>query len=318
MKSSPVYPTNSERGLVFNIQRFSTEDGPGIRTTVFLKGCPLHCPWCQNPEGISPKPELVWYRTRCIGVRECLRICPEKALVLRPDGMKIDRTRCTSCGLCAEACPAAALEVIGKYWTPTSLFSEVERDRVFYEVSGGGVTASGGEPMLQADFVAEFFRLCHEAGIHTALDTCGYAPWEAFEKVLPYTDLVLYDLKMMDFDRHRALLGGSLELILENARLIASSKPMWIRTPIIPGYTDDRSNVEAIARFIGEELPTVERWDLLAFNNLCVSKYRLLDRSFALVSAPLMRRIDMEVLAEVARSSGVKCVVWSGPTRRED
>jgi len=317
MRLSPAYRMGSERGLIFNVQRFSTEDGPGIRTTVFMKGCPLRCPWCQNPEGMSPEPELVWYDVRCIGVRECLRACPEGALELTPDGMQIDRERCTSCGRCAEACPTAALEIIGRYWSPSALLMEVERDRPFYEESGGGVTVSGGEPMLQAGFVAEFFKLCHEAGIHTALDTCGYAPWDAFEMVLPYTDLVLYDLKLMDPGRHHALIGGSLELILNNARLIASSKPMWIRTPVIPGYTDEEANIKAIAKFIVDELPTVERWELLAFNNLCIAKYRRLGRPFALTGAPLMRKGEMEALVRVARSMGVERVVWSGLTKED-
>jgi len=139
----------SPLGITFNVQRFSTEDGPGIRTTVFLKGCPLRCAWCHNPEGISPKPELMWYDVRCIGVRDCLSACPENALELTPDGMGIDRQRCTACGACADACPAAALEVIGREWTPEEVFAEVEKDITFYETSGGGVTLSGGEPMAQ-------------------------------------------------------------------------------------------------------------------------------------------------------------------------
>lgn len=315
MRSSPENLTGSKKGLIFSIQRFSTEDGPGIRTTVFMKGCPLHCPWCQNPEGMRPEPELVWYDVRCIGVRECIRACPEGTLTLTPEGMIIRRERCTACGNCVEACPTAALEIIGRTWTPPSLLEEVERDRIFYEASGGGVTVSGGEPMLQAEFVAEFLRLCHESKICTALDACGYAPWNSFESLLPYTDLVLYDLKIMDPKRHRTVMGGSLDLILENARSLASAgKSMWIRTPIIPGYTDDEANIAAIADFIFSQLPIVERWDLLAFNNLCVSKYRRLGRPFPLAGVPLVSKERMEALVRMARERGVECAVWSGAT----
>ena len=256
-------------GITFNIQRFSTEDGPGIRTTVFLKGCPLRCAWCHNPEGLSPRPELVWYDVRCIGARDCLRACPVGALELTPAGMRIDRERCTVCGECARACPAGALEVIGREWTPQALLAEVEKDRLFYETSGGGVTFSGGEPMYQAEFVREAARLCRRAGIPVALDTCGAAPWEQYEAVLPWVDLVLYDLKIWDPDRHRAATGADNARILENARRIAAAGPaMWIRTPVIPGYTDDEANIAALAAFIAGELPTVRRWDLLAYTNL--------------------------------------------------
>ncbi len=302
-------------GITFNIQRFSTEDGPGIRTTVFFKGCPLRCAWCHNPEGISPHPELVWYDVRCIGARDCLTACPEDALELTPEGMRIDRERCTVCGACAQACPAAALEVIGREWTPETLFAEVEKDRIFYDTSGGGVTFSGGEPMRQADFVAVLAWLCHEAGIHVALDTCGAATWERYERVLPWVDLVLYDLKLFDADRHREATGVDNRLILENGqRLAAAGKPMWVRTPVIPGYTADEANIAAIGDFIAAELPTVERWDLLAYTNLGQPKYHRLDRPYALEGAPLLTRAEMEALYAVALQR-VATARWSGATR---
>lgn len=302
-------------GLTFNVQRFSTEDGPGIRTTVFFKGCPLRCVWCHNPEGISPHPELVWYDTRCIGARDCLTACPEQALELTPQGMQIDRERCTACGACAEVCPAAALEVIGQEWTPEALFAEVQKDTVFYDTSGGGVTFSGGEPMGQADFVAELARLCHDAGIHVALDTCGAVAWERYERVLPWVDLVLYDLKILDADRHRSATGVANGLILENARRIATmGKPMWIRTPIIPNYTADEENITAIREFIATQLPTVERWDLLAYTNLGQPKYHRLDRRYMLEGVPLLTRDEMERLHAVALER-VPVARWSGATR---
>ncbi|MGQ9573010.1 MAG: glycyl-radical enzyme activating protein [Dehalococcoidia bacterium] len=303
-------------GITFNVQRFSTEDGPGIRTTVFMKGCPLRCKWCHNPEGLSPQPELVWYDVRCIGARECLAVCPEDALELMPDGMCIDRQRCTVCGKCQEACPAGALEVIGREWTAEALYAEVAKDKVFYQTSGGGVTVSGGEPMMQAEFVEAFLRLCHQGGMHTALDTCGHADWLTYERVLPFVDLVLYDLKLMDPERHRQATGIYPDRILENARRIAQKgTPTWVRTPVIPDYTDDEDNIARLAAFIRHELTTVERWDLLAYTNLGQPKYRRLGRPYPLDGTELPTRAKMEALHTLARSRGVEVAAWSGAVR---
>ena len=302
-------------GFTFNVQRFSTEDGPGIRATVFFKGCPLRCTWCHNPEGLSPRPELMWYDVRCVGARECLKICAENALALTPQGMQIDRQRCTVCGDCAQACPAGALEVIGQEWTLEALLAEIEKDAVFFETSGGGVTFSGGEPMHQADFVLALARLCQEAGYHVALDTCGTAAWEHYEAVLPLVNLVLYDLKIFDAERHRASAGVDNGRILENARRIAAAgMPMWIRTPVVPGYTADAANIAALSEFIAANLPTVQRWDLLAYTNLGQPKYHRLDVPYALDGAPLMTRAEMESLHAVAVRR-VPVAVWSGATR---
>ena len=302
-------------GFLFNVQQFSTEDGPGIRTTAFLKGCPLRCAWCHNPEGMDAAPQLVWYATRCIAARDCLSACPENALELSPTGMKIDLHRCTLCGNCEQACPAAAFETIGRTWTPAELLAMLLKDQVFYETSHGGVTFSGGEPMQQADFLVELLPECKRSGLHVALDTCGMATWEKYEKVLPFVDLVLYDLKILDPNRHRAVTGSSNERILHNARRIArSGKPMWIRTPVIPGYTDDMANIAAIGRFVGEELPGVQRWDLLAYTNMASPKYQRLGRAYPLESAPLLLRSQMEAVHQEA-IRWVPEAHWSGTTR---
>lgn len=305
----------SVTGLAFNVQRFSTEDGPGIRTTVFLKGCPLHCAWCHNPEGLSPRPELVWYDVRCIGARECLKVCPVDALQLRPSGMRINHEHCTVCGACAEACPAGALEVIGRRWSPEQLLLELLKDKVFYETSGGGITFSGGEPIMQVDFLCQVLPRCRGAGLHVALDTCGAVAWERYEQVLDWVDLILLDLKIMDAGRHKDATGVLNEGILENARRMAARQiPMWIRTPVIPGYTNDLANIQAIAWFIRESLPTVQRWDLLAYTNLGKPKYHRLDRPYRLEGVPLLTTEEMELIWHAARQL-VPQTYWSGATR---
>jgi len=302
-------------GLIFNIQRFSIADGPGIRTTVFMKGCPLHCAWCHNPEGQLSSPELVWHDMRCIGARECLRVCPEDALTLTREGMSIERKNCNACGECVRACPSAALEVMGRNWSAEELMAEILKDEVFYETSSGGVTFSGGEPMMQVDFLTEVLPKCRQNRLHVALDTCGATSWESFERVLPWVNLVLYDLKIMDANRHKASTGVDNSLILENARRLADRRvPMWIRTPVIPGYTNDYENITAIARFIREELPTVERWDLLAYTNLGKPKYARLDRKYQLAQAPLLSRNEIESVWRTAVDL-VPVAHWSGATR---
>ncbi len=280
---------------------------------MFLKGCPMTCPWCHNPEGMDPRPELVWYEARCVGVRECLRACPREALTLTPEGMVIARDRCDACGACVEACPAAALEVIGRRVSASQLAKEAARDEAFFRRSGGGVTLSGGEPALQADFCAALADLLRDRDIPVALDTCGGVSWSRLEPLVRRVNLVLYDLKQMDEGRHREYTGVSLGLVLENAVRIADmGVPMWVRTPVIPGYTDEEENIREIARFIRDHLPTVERYDLLAFNNTCRDKYRRLDRIFPLAAVGLLERSKMEALVEVARKEGLDSVCWSG------
>jgi pyruvate formate lyase activating enzyme len=316
--ADPETATNARiTGTAFNIQLHSTEDGPGIRTTVFMKGCPMSCPWCHNPEGIAPFPQLVWYETRCIGATKCLKACPKAALKPTPGGIVIDRQLCDACGDCVGACPAGALEVIGKSYSVDDLVAMVVRDRIFYEKSGGGVTLSGGEASTQARFCTELMKALKHERIPTALDTCGAANWKTLQPLVDLSDLVLYDLKIMDSEKHRRHTGFPLEPILENARRISKlGKPMWVRTPIVPGYTGTVENITQVARFIMEDLPTVQRYDLLAFNSTCAAKYDRLGLSWRLDGKGLIREELMEELAATARKEGLDCVRWSGLTER--
>jgi glycyl-radical enzyme activating protein len=295
-----------QKGLIFSIQRYSTEDGPGIRTTVFLKGCPLRCLWCHNPEGQEFSPQIAFSDTRCIVCKGCVGACPQGAISFTADGSRTDRGKCQNCGKCAEACPTGARELIGKYVTAEEVFSEVERDTLFYRSSGGGVTVGGGEPTLQPGFLVEFLRKCQELGIHTALDTCGYLEWNKMEEILKHVDLVLYDIKQMDPAKHAEYTGVSNELILENARRISGKRiPMLIRVPVVPGYTDGEGNILGIMEFACT-LESVARVDLLPFHRLGEPKYRKLGRNYTFEGTQPPTDEHMQKLKRLVESFGLQ------------
>jgi pyruvate formate lyase activating enzyme len=301
--------------LLFNVQRFSTGDGPGIRTTLFFKGCPLVCPWCHNPEGLSRQPEIMRLPLDCVGCGDCAAACPEGALTTGSSGVSYDRKRCKTCGTCVDVCGPGAIEIVGRRWTVEGLLAEALKDRTFYETSGGGLTLSGGEPAIYVDFLEELLPRTRAAGVHAALDTCGAVGRERFGRLLPLVDMVLFDIKMLDSGEHKRITGEGTELILANAAAAAElGVRMWVRTPVIPGFTDSDGNIREIARYIRRSLPSVERFDLLAFSNLCRSKYERLDRVFGMGDAKALGRERMEALAETARREGLGRVTWSGPT----
>jgi pyruvate formate lyase activating enzyme len=312
-------------GRILHLQRLSTEDGPGIRTTVFFKGCPLRCAWCHNPESLSPHPEVQWLENRCIGCHTCLEACPRGCLTASDDGLLIDRECCQGCGACAEACPTNALELLGTEVTLDYLVREVCKDRTYFETSGGGVTVSGGEPLMQADFVAALLARLKGEGISTALDTCGLASRQRLEKVLPHVDLVLFDLKEIDPGEHRAFTGQGNETILDALLLVrdylatgAPGSRLWLRTPLIPGATATRENLLGLGALIARHLDgLVERWELCAFNNLCRDKYRRLGLDWCFGDTPLLSAAELNEFEAWARQSGVEpgIVVATGATR---
>jgi pyruvate formate lyase activating enzyme len=315
-------------GLILHVQRLSTEDGPGIRSTVFFKQCPLACRWCHNPESISPRPELQWFSSRCIGCRSCEDACPRACIRLTDEELRIDRTRCDGCGACAAACPSNALEILGRTVSVDALARELVRDRAYYESSDGGVTLSGGEPLAQPDFTAALVRSLKDLGIATAVDTCGFASMDGIARILPDVDLILYDVKAIDPGVHRILTGRTNEIILRNLLQIQAMRQarnggprLWIRTPLIPGATATEANLHAIGSFLAQSMDgMLERWELCAFNNLCRDKYRRLGIAWAYAETPLMRRGELDALAGTARSSGIDpaLVTVTGAARSEE
>ena len=268
------------QGTVFDIQSYSLHDGPGIRTLVFLKGCPLRCVWCQNPESQRRQPELLYYAERCIGCGQCVPVCPLKSIELRDDKARTSRELCEGCGQCIAVCPGEARVLAGRTMTAEEVFREVQKDEPFFRNSGGGVTLSGGEPLAQPEFSSAVLRMCREAGIPTAIETCGVASWDAIEQVMRYTDLVLYDFKHLDTVAHRGLTGIPNETILENAKRIHADLgiPIVARIPIVPGYNADRENIAATARFIAGELGPSTKVNILAYHRLGETKYERLER----------------------------------------
>lgn len=286
------------RGTVFDIKKFSIHDGPGIRTTVFFKGCPLSCWWCHNPESQNPQPELVFRESRCIRCRACLEVCGQGAISWDSDVIATDGGKCTLCGDCVEVCYAEARELVGQERTVAQVMEEVERDLPFYDQSGGGVTFSGGEPLLQRGFLLALLRACQEKEIHTAVDTCGFATWETLDGIRKHVDLFLYDLKLMDDARHRKFTGVSNELILRNLhRLSAQGHNIFLRVPVIPGINDDEESVRQIGTFAAA-LPHLAQVDILPYHQAAAEKHHRLNRTYGL---PETRPPSDERMAEIAQ-----------------
>jgi pyruvate formate lyase activating enzyme len=288
----------SATGVVFNIQRYSLHDGPGIRTTVFLKGCPARCLWCHNPESQSFAPELLLVESRCVSCGTCATVCAHGA---PPPGA----AACTVCGACVEACPAGARQLAGRETSVAAVMDEVLRDRVFYEESGGGVTFSGGEPTAQHGFLAALLAACRHASLHTAVDTCGFAPRDRLLALAPLVDLFLFDVKLTHDERHRHLTGLPAAPILDNLRALAAAHDnVWVRVPVVPGHTDAEADLAATACLVGE-LDGIRKVCLLPYHATGASKASRLGREHALPGVGVPSPERLESLAAIFRDRGL-------------
>ncbi len=297
------------KGTVFNIQKFSITDGVGIRTLVFMKGCPLRCLWCSNPESQKSGVEIMYVKTNCIGCGYCASACPQGAV--DAVAFDIDRDRCIACGDCTKRCYANAKKIVGKQYTIHDLMEKVNKDRIFYQNSGGGVTVGGGEPLLQAAFVAEFLRECQRVNIHTAIETCGYCNWQSAEPVFTHTDQIFYDLKLFDSKRHKTFTGAGNELILENAVKVSRlGKETVFRVPLIKGINDDEQNLEATAAFVNDRakdnpLVTLE---ILPYHSYGRDKYKWLNREYPLEGKGSLTAEELKEKTQFLKNNGVHIV----------
>jgi len=295
-------------GVIFDIQRFSLHDGPGIRTLVFMKGCPLRCQWCSNPESQSFDPEIFFYEDKCIGCGECVKVCPFGE-TLR-ENWPVDRAECSECGSCVSVCYAQARTLVGRSVGVKDVLDVVLRDRVFYEESGGGVTVGGGEPLEQPDFVAALLQSCRDENVHTAIETCGLARWEALEKVLQHTDLLLFDLKHMNTETHKRYTGAGNERILENAKNASKiAKEMVVRFPLIPNVNSSQENIEGLAQFITASLRRVRKVDVLPYHTMGASKIMRLGKKYPMNDIEPLKKTEIERAKAILESYGLEVKV---------
>jgi len=297
-------------GRIFNIQRFSVQDGPGIRTAVFVKGCPLRCPWCCNPESQNSFLEVGHIDSLCNHCGRCLEVCEPKAISLAEKGIHIDRDRCTNCGLCVPVCAANAMRLFGQDLSLDELLDELRKDSLYYRNSGGGITVSGGEVLLRPKHTAAILKAAQEMGYHTAIETSGYSTQTALDTVLEYLDLALYDLKIMDPAKHLEVTGVPNGPILRNAkRVLERGVPMVIRVPLIPGLTTTEENIREIARFVKEELDPGVPVNILPYHRFGMAKYDMLDRQYKLHDLNPIPEEELQDILHRFEENGLACEI---------
>jgi pyruvate formate lyase activating enzyme len=306
--NEPSSTVRDGRGLVFNVQRCSIHDGPGIRTTVFLKGCPLRCRWCCNPEALHPYPEIITRDVKCIRSGHCADVCRQHAIVLDGGVRRIDWARCDQCTECAAVCRAHAIEVTGNYMSVAQVIAAAAKDASYYRRTGGGLTLSGGEPLLQWEFTLETLQQASARGWHTAIDTTGHAEWEALEALLPHTQLILYDLKHTNSERHRLATGVGNERILDNLRRIVAKGgiKLWVRRPVIPQFNDDEEEAEEFARWVCMLGAAVEKVSLLPYHTFGAAKYAALGRPAANPGIPPGDAAQLRACKERIERHGIR------------
>lgn len=293
------------KGVVFDIKKFAIDDGPGIRTTIFLKGCPLQCWWCHNPEGQHSQPELMFRKNRCTNCEECISACSKHVLSLTTNQqLSINRGNCNLCGKCVEKCPTGALTIIGKETGVNEVMKEIEKDQTFYEQSKGGITISGGEPLLQINFLTKLLEECKNKNIHTAVDTSGYASSQTIEKIKDKVDLFLYDIKIMDGKKHKQFTGASNRQILQNLKTLAQNgNDILVRVPIIPEINDNKENITHTAEFILSN--NIKHVCLLPYHRAGIEKYRSLGRRYKLMKTPSPTEEKLNSLKQQLQAKGL-------------
>ncbi len=302
---------NETQGIVFEIQRWSTNDGPGIRTVVFLKGCPLSCLWCANPESWVMKPQIAIFPDKCTNCRYCEEACPQAVALPAAENGFNNRIDCIACGQCLEACYSNARELIGKHMTTGEVIKQIKKDMIFYTQSGGGITLSGGEPLLQPEFVRSILRECNVLGLSTIIETCGYFSWEENKDILKQMKLIFLDIKHMDTEIHKCITGTSNKKILENACKISQEKiPLVIRIPIIPSINDSIVNIKATAKFVRENLVNALGIELLPYHELGKGKYKSLGLKYNLDDIKPPDNNEMERLKTIIRETGINVLKY--------
>lgn len=296
--------------LVTDIQKFAVNDGPGFRTSVFLKGCPLRCAWCHNPETIHPQPDIYWKRRLCVQCGACMDACPNDAVNPPGSPHKILRDRCDGCMACVDACFYGALTVVGKHMSIEEILDDVEQDRPFYENSGGGLTLSGGEPTYHEEFACSLLAGAKQRGLHTCLDTNGFCSWKTLRQIAEHTDIVLFDLKHIDNVPHRQMTGADNAVILKNLSLLCrSKKDIWLRMPVIPGFNDSADCHIRTARFLTETAGNITRVDLLPYHNWCQDKYDWLGIDWPMEGVDSLEPSQLETTADIYREGGFHTTV---------